>query len=73
LEFLFALQDAKITFRLDCVRDAIMVVIPTPSSYYEVEFFADGHIERQIFGPAGAVHQTTLEGITEAVIRDVNG
>jgi hypothetical protein len=73
LEFLIELQKARITFRLDCVRDAIMVVIPTPSSYYEVEFFADGHIEKQTFGPAGEVDETTLEEITAAVIRDVNG
>jgi len=44
LEFLIRLQNSKIQFRLDCVRDAIMVVVPTPSKYYEIEFFADGHI-----------------------------
>jgi hypothetical protein len=73
LEFLIRLQNARITFRLECVRDAIMVVIPTPSKYYEVEFFADGHIERQTFGPSGSVEQTTLDEITEVVLRDVNG
>jgi hypothetical protein len=50
-----------------------MVVSPTPSKYHEVEFFADGHIERQTFGPSGAVEQTTFEEITKVVIGDVNG
>lgn len=73
LDFLDRLRTAKIHHRLDCVRDAIMVIIPTPARYYEIEFFADGHIESQIFGPAGAVERATLDGLAEAVIRDVNG
>jgi hypothetical protein len=73
LEFVTRLQTAKIHHRLDCVRNAIMVIIPTPSKYYEVEFFADGHIESQTFGPAGSVENPTLDEIAGAVIRDVNG
>lgn len=72
LEFLVRLQNSKIQYRLDCVRDAIMVIVPTPSKYYEIEFFADGHIESQTFGSAGAVTQVTLDQIAEAVIADVN-
>lgn len=37
-----------------------MVVIPTPSKYYEVEFFEDGHIEVQKFGPGTDVDKVGL-------------
>lgn len=73
LEFLILLQNSKIQFRLDCVRDAVMVIVPTPGKYYEIEFFADGHIETQTFGPSSAVARLTLEEVSEAVIYDVNG
>ena len=73
LDFLAQLQESKVQFRLDCVREAIMVVVPTPSKYHEIEFFADGRIESQTFGPQSQVQRPTLAAITEAVIRDVNG
>jgi hypothetical protein len=73
LEFLARLRDAKIQFSLDCVRDAIMVIVPTPRKYYEIEFFADGHIESQTFGQPSEVTRLTLEEISEVVVRDVNG
>jgi hypothetical protein len=73
LHFISSLRDAKIHFHLDCVREAIMVVIPTPASYYEVEFFADGHIESQTFGPAAEVRQVLLDAITREVVWAVNG
>jgi hypothetical protein len=50
-----------------------MVVVPSPSTYYEIEFFADGHIEVQTFGTPSQVQTVTLMEITERVIRDVNG
>lgn len=73
LEFVFRLQTANIHFTLQCTRDAIMVAIVSPSTYYEVEFFGDGHVEVQTWGPAGQVKTITLSEITESVIRAVNG
>lgn len=73
LEFVSRLQDSKIRYRLDCVRDAIMVIVPTPSKYYEIEFFADGSIESQEFGPSSPVTETTLNEITDLVMRDAIG
>jgi hypothetical protein len=73
LDFVTRLQNSKIQFRPDCVRDAIMVVAPTPSKYCEIEFFADGHIESQAFGPSTPVARVTLDEIAQAVIRDVTG
>jgi hypothetical protein len=73
LEFLSRLQDGRIQFDLKCVRDAIMVAVRSPSAYYEIEFFADGHIEVQTFGPPSPVQTATLQEITDRVVRDVNG
>jgi hypothetical protein len=73
LNFISALQDAKIHFRLGCYRDSIMVVVPTPSKYYEVEFFADGRIEVQTFGPASDVSLISLDEIQRLVINDIHG
>ena len=73
VQFAIPRQKANITYHLDCVREAIMVVNPTPSSYYEVEFLSDGHIESQQSGPSSGVQLTSLEEITEAGIRHVNG
>jgi len=73
LDFISHLQDSRIQFDLKCVHDAIMVAVLSPSTYYEIEFFADGHIEVQTFGPPGQVQTVTLPEITDRVVRDVNG
>ena len=73
LQFISRLQDDRIQFDLKCVRDAIMVALRSPSTYYEIEFFADGHIEVQSFGPPSGVERVTLQEITDRVISEVNG
>jgi len=73
LQFISRLQSDKIQFDLKCVREAIMVAVRSPSTYYEIEFFADGHIEVQTIGTPSHVHTVTLQEITDRVIRDVNG
>lgn len=73
LQFISRLQDARIQFDLKCVRDAIMVCIRSPSTYYEIEFFADGHIEVEMLGRSSPVQTITLQEITERVASDVNG
>lgn len=72
LDFVIQLQNDEIDFRLDCVRDAIMVVIPTPHKYYEIEFFADGHVESQTFGPSSPTMSVNLAEIAAAVKRTVD-
>ena len=69
LEFISRLQDSNIHFTLHCVRDAIMVAIVSPRTYYEVEFFSDGHIEVQAWGPADPVQRVGLDEITQ-IIKD---
>jgi hypothetical protein len=73
LEFVSALRDAKVCFNLTSVRDAIMVTVVSPSTYYEIEFFADSRIEVQTFGPANRVQTFNLRDITDRVAREVNG
>ena len=73
LHFICRLQDSRIQFDLKCVRDAIMGAVRSPSTYYEIEFFADGHIEVQTFGPPSAIRTVALPEITDLVVRDVNG
>jgi len=73
LEFISSLQANRIQFNLQSVRDAIMVAGVSPGEYFEIEFFADGHIEVETYGPANPVQTVTLQEITEYVVRDVNG
>jgi hypothetical protein len=73
LQFISTLRDCGIQFDLKCVRDAIMVALRSPGTYYEIEFFADGHIEVQTFGTPSQVCTVTLQEITDRVVHDVNG
>jgi hypothetical protein len=51
LEFLSDLDGHKIFHRLSRARpEAIMVEIAVPGERWEVEFFADGHVEVEVFG-----------------------
>jgi hypothetical protein len=63
IEFLRKLDQHKIFFRLSRPRDeAIMVEIVVPGERWEVEFFADGHTEIEIFGPSsGVINEANLE------------
>jgi hypothetical protein len=57
IDFLDRLEKSKIYYRLNKVRDGIMVEISVPGERWEVEFMADGEIviekfisDGQIFG-----------------------
>lgn len=45
IEFLNKLEDSKIFYKLDKVRDAIMVEIAVPGERWEVEFMDDNTVE----------------------------
>ena len=51
IDFIQQLKEHRVFFTLGCVRDAVMVTIPMPDRYIEAEFFADGTVEVQTFGP----------------------
>jgi hypothetical protein len=63
LDFLAELDRRKIHFGLTRVRpEAIMVEIAVPGERWEVEFFADGHVEVEVFGrTTGVVGEEELE------------
>ena len=53
LDFLDRLDDARIWYRLEHVRDALMVVTAVPGERWEIEFFDDGHVEVERFVSTG--------------------
>ena len=56
LDFLSDLDERKIFHRLSQVRpEAIMVEIAVPGERWEVEFFADGQIEVEVFGSSPGI------------------
>lgn len=71
LEFLFRLRDENIQFNLECQREAIMVVIAAPGKYYEIEFFADSHVEVQTWGPVSEVEVVPYQEMRDRVIAEI--
>jgi len=56
LEFLGQLSQAGLSYKLEHNRDeAIMVLVAVPGARWEIEFFADGSIEVEIFESSGGV------------------
>jgi hypothetical protein len=50
LSFLVSLQNNRIQYTLEHNRgEAIMVLVAVPGQRWEVEFFADGHVEIERF------------------------
>ena len=49
LDFLNKLEENHIFYRLNKVRDAIMVEVAIPGERWEVEFLRDGSIEAEKF------------------------
>lgn len=60
LEFLECLEEAKITYRLNHVREAIMVEVCVPGERWEVEFFGDGTVEVERFISTGRIEGEEL-------------
>ncbi len=61
LEFLGQLGQAGLSYTLAHNRDeAIMVLVAVPGARWEIEFFADGSIEVEIFESTGGVQGPEL-------------
>lgn len=54
-DFLRRLDASRTSYRLDRVRDALMVVVFVPGERWEVEFFPDGSIEVERFRSNGEI------------------
>jgi hypothetical protein len=64
LAFLVNLEQHKISYRLEHNReDSIMALIAIPGERCEVEFFADGKIEVEIFGKSSGVRTATVDEV----------
>jgi hypothetical protein len=51
------LVERKIPHRLNSIRDdAIMIEVPVPGERWEIEFFANGEVEIEIFRSDGKIH-----------------
>jgi hypothetical protein len=54
IEFLSELDARRISYKLDRVRDALMVIVNIPGERWEVEFMdEDGHVEAECFRSDG--------------------
>jgi hypothetical protein len=62
LTFLGDLEAAKIRYTLEHNReDSIMVLLVVPGERWEVEFFADEHVEVEVFRSIGMKGEEELE------------
>lgn len=55
IDFLEKLEDKKIYYKLNKVRDAVMVEVAVPGERWEIEFFANGNIEVEKFVSNGEI------------------
>jgi hypothetical protein len=53
IAFLERLDRHNLHYTLACVRDAIMVEVFVPGEHWEVEFFADCHVEVEVYKSGG--------------------
>jgi hypothetical protein len=58
LKFLKKLDDASIYYKLNKVRDSILVEVVVPGERWEVEFFEDGKIEIEKFISTGTIYDS---------------
>ena len=62
LRVLDQIEQAKIAYRLEHVRDSIMVVAAVPGERWEIEFLEDGEIEIERFTSSGVTDNQDLLG-----------
>ena len=60
LTFLDRLEEANISYRLDHVRDSIMIIAAVPGERWEIEFFEDDHVEVERFASSGGMEDENV-------------
>jgi hypothetical protein len=71
LAFLDKLEGAHISYRLEHVRDSIMVVASVPGERWEIEFFDDCHVELERFISPGRIEdEQKLESLLSEQVED---
>lgn len=64
LDFLDCLEVAGLPYRLEHVRNSLMISLATPGERLEIEFFDDGRIEVERFRSTGEIEgEDALEAI----------
>ena len=67
LGFLDRLEAAGWAYRLEHVRDSLMVSLATPGERLEIEFFDDGRVEVERFRGTGEIEEEeALEALFDA-------
>ena len=56
IDFLDELESRKIYYRLNKVRDGIMVEVAVPGQRWKIEFFDDHHVEIEKFISNGEIY-----------------
>lgn len=54
-ELLNQLEDRRVSFRLDRIRDSVLVEVVVPGEHWEIEFFEDGRVEIERFRSDGQI------------------
>src|SRR5437868_12884365 len=71
LDFLAKLSENGQPFMLDYIRDdTVMVLVVEPGRYWEVEFFADGRVDVEVYESRGGVEDE--ESLAELLTDDEN-
>ncbi len=60
IEFINELEECGIYYKLNKVRDAIMVEIAVPGERWEVEFMNDDTVEVEIFKSVGEIEDESV-------------
>lgn len=68
LDYMQRLDDEHIPYRLEHVRDTVMVAVAVPGERWEIEFFDDGQVEIERFRSSGAI--SLDESLLEALVHD---
>jgi hypothetical protein len=55
LDFVDRLEREKIWYRIEHIRDSIMIETAVPGERWEIEFFDDGHVEVERFRSNGKI------------------
>jgi hypothetical protein len=55
IAFVTRLDEEGLWYRLERIRDTILVMVSTPGTRWEVEYFADGRIEVERFVSDGTI------------------
>ncbi len=68
LQFLDRLEATKIWYRLEHVRDSLMVIVDVPGCRYEVEFFENGEVKIERFESTGV--EAADDEVLDRLIRE---